>query len=63
MHKYLRDSKGRVLGIVTDSRDNRSLRDPSGKHRATYDTKTNITRDARGRVMGTGDLLSTIIRN
>ena len=62
MHKYLRDSEGKVLGIITDSQDNRSIRDSSGRHRAAYDLKTNITRDAKGRVIGTGDLLSTVIK-
>lgn len=61
MEQVLRDSNGRVFGRISTSADGvQSLRDARGAPQGTYDPKTNKTRDARGVVVGDGNLLAAL---
>lgn len=59
---YLRDSKGRVNGIIEESVDGgQIIRSSYGKYLGTYDKRTDITRDAYGRYFGKGNLLTMLL--
>ena len=59
---YLRDSHGRVTGIIEESVDGGQLiRSAFGKYLGTYDKRTDITRDAFGRYIGKGNLLTMLL--
>lgn len=49
---FLRDREGRIIGRF----DGAWLRDGTGRLVARYDASDNRTRDARGRIVGNGDL-------
>ena len=58
----LRDRTGRLLGTI-DVRSNRQeLRDRTGTYLGTYDSSCDQTRDRDGRLVGSGNLLMTLIR-
>ncbi|MEO0020697.1 MAG: hypothetical protein ABIK48_00785 [candidate division WOR-3 bacterium] len=58
----LRDRSGRLLGkIKTLPNGKLELRDAGGRLRGTYDPKTNQTRDSSGRLVGTGNLLTSLL--
>lgn len=58
----LRDSTGRLLGkIKTLSNGKQELRDHTGRLKGTYDPKSNETRDNTGHLVGTGNLLATLL--
>ncbi len=58
----LRDGNDRLIGTIADLADGTCEgRDASGLLRGTYHPKTNETRDADGRLVGTGNMLSTLI--
>ena len=60
--RELRDASGRLLGIVRETISGKfEARDTSGRLRGTYNSKTNETRDPSGRLIGKGDLLSSLI--
>ena len=59
----LRDNLGFILAtITTNSKGIQTIKDPLGKILGTYDPKTNTTRIFLGQVIGTGNLLTTLIR-
>ena len=61
MH-VLRDKQGRKIGVIeTDPKGVQTIRNASGKKLGTYDPKTNKTRDAIGRVTGSGNLLTALL--
>lgn len=60
----LRNSRGIVIGFVeVDSNGNKRLRNAKGIYQGRYDAKDNITRDARGKYLGRGDFLTTLLEN
>jgi len=59
---FLKDKSGRKIGkISTASNGVQTLWDTKSVKKGTYDPKTNKTRDAQGRMIGTGNLLSTLL--
>jgi hypothetical protein len=62
MTQDLRDRSGRLLGrIRTRSDGSQELRDSVGRLLGTYHPKSNQTRDPLGRLVGTGNLLTTLL--
>jgi len=60
--QYLRDKIGALLGTIEIRNDGRQeIRDSIGALKGTYDPKSNQTRDARGALVGTGNLLSSLL--
>ena len=58
----LRDSSGRLIGKIEINSDGKQeLRDSSGCLKGNYDPKSNQTRDTSGRLVGTGNLLTTLL--
>jgi len=59
----LRDQLGMIIGrISTDYKGVLTLRSSLGEVLGTYDPKTNLTRTFLGQVVGTGNLLSMLIK-
>ena len=58
----LKDRSGKLLGTIHDRGDKAELRDTSGKLLGIYDKKHNKTTDTSGRLIGTGNLLTTLLR-
>jgi hypothetical protein len=62
--KYIRDSAQKPIGIVDEGTTVDKLMSGDGRTLlATYNHSTNKTYDAKGRLVGNGDLLQTQIRN
>jgi len=60
--QVLKDKQGRTIGkISTSSNGVQTIKDPSGRTKGTYDPKTNKTKDAQGRLVGSGNLLTTLL--
>jgi hypothetical protein len=58
----LRDRSGSLIGTIeTKSDGKQELRDRSGSLKGTYDPKSNQTRDGSGSLVGTGNLLTTLL--
>lgn len=58
----LRDRSGKLIGkIKTTSSGKLEGRDATGKLKGSYDPKTDQTRDHTGRLIGKGNLLSSLI--
>jgi hypothetical protein len=59
----LRDKNGHLVGrIKTLSGGKLELRGPGGQLLGTYDPKANQTRDAGGKLIGSGNILTTLLR-
>lgn len=62
-NQILRDARGRVLGMIeTKTSGIQYTRESKGRYLGSYDPNTNIKRDERGRAIGTGNLLGTLLR-
>lgn len=60
--QVLRNQLGFVLATITTDRNGvQTIKDPLGKVLGTYDPKTNITRNYLSQVIGTGNLLTSLI--
>ena len=59
--QVLRDNKGARIGEIQNTGGKLVIRDAKGARKGEYDPKTNITRDARGAKVGTGNLLTTLL--
>lgn len=60
--QYLRDPRGALLGTIETTSDGRQeLRDSTGSLKGSYEPKSNQTRDSRGAVIGTGNILSSLL--
>ncbi len=57
----LRDRTGKLLGKIKDVGTQLELRGSTGALKGNYDPKTNETRDATGRLVGKGNLLSSLL--
>jgi len=61
--QVIKDSLGKILGTIeTDSRGVMTLKTQLGEILGTYDPKTNLTRTFLGEIVGTGNLLTTLLR-
>lgn len=61
--KQLRDHDNCVIGTRRTFLDGRvELRDPDNRLLGRYDPDTDTTRDNFGRIVGTGDLLASLIQ-
>ena len=61
--QQIRDQKGHLLGTISSSPNNQqNARDSHGRFLGSYDPHTNVTRDASGRAIGTGNSLASLIR-
>ena len=60
--QYLRDKRGRILGWIDNSITGKLyIRDWMGRICGWYDIRTNLTRDKQGRIVGRGNLLTTLL--
>jgi len=57
----LKDSSGKKVGEIKDRGDKQVLYDANGRLQGEYDSSSNTTRDAHGRRVGTGNLLTTLL--
>ena len=61
--QQIRDQNGRLLGTISSGPNNQlNARDGRGRFLGSYDSHTNVTRDASGRAIGTGNSLASLIR-
>ena len=61
--QQIRDQKGRLLGTISvGPNKQQNARDGQGRFLGSYDPHTNVTRDASGRAIGTGNSLASLIR-
>jgi hypothetical protein len=61
--EVLRDPLGQILATIeTTGNGNQTIKDHLGKTLGTYDKKSNTTRNYLGQLIGTGNLLTTLIR-
>jgi hypothetical protein len=61
--EVLRDAFGQLLATIeSDRNDNLVIKDYMGKILGTYDKKKNITKNYLGQIVGTGNLLTLLIR-
>lgn len=61
--KYIRDKRGRVLGMLRESGDRTELLNQNGNRvLGWYDSSRDETRDGEGRIVGLGNLLITLLR-
>lgn len=59
----LRDNLGFIIAtITTNGKGIQTIKDPLGKILGTYDPKTNTTKNYLGQIIGTGNLLTSLIR-
>lgn len=59
----LKNNLGMVLATITTASNGvQTIKDPIGYVLGTYDPKTNTTRNNLGQVIGTGNLLTSLIR-
>jgi len=60
--QVLKDAKGYIIGrISTNNQGIQTIKDAKGYAKGTYDPKHNQTKDARGYLVGTGNLLTTLL--
>lgn len=60
--QVLRDRLNRIIGTIKTLSDGRlEIRDPLNRPKGTYNPKTNETRDHLNRVVGKGNLLTTLL--
>ena len=60
--QQIRNAQGHLIGTITDGAGGQQdARDAQGKYRGSFDPRTNVTRNASGRVVGTGNLLASLI--
>lgn len=61
--QVLKNNLGFVLAtITTDSKGVQTIKDNLGMLLGTYDPKTNLTRNNLGQLIGTGNLLASLIK-
>jgi len=61
--EVLRDAFGQLLATIeSDRNDNLVIKDYMGKILGTYDKKKNITKNYLGQIVGTGNLLTLLIK-
>jgi hypothetical protein len=60
-NEYLKDSTGRLLGVIKDSGDSKVLLNSTGRLLGKFDKRTTSTFDSTGRKIGTGNLLTMLL--
>lgn len=61
--EFLTDKNGHVIGQLIDHRNGSiDIQGPTGAFLGRYHTKTNQTFTATGRLIGSGNLLGTLIK-
>ncbi|WP_198086379.1 hypothetical protein [Variovorax sp. E3] len=61
--QILRDRLSLIIGFIdTDPRGKQTGRDASSRIVGYYDPRTNKTMDAQSRIIGSGNLLASLIR-
>lgn len=62
MHQDLKDRSGRLIGKIRERTDGRlEVRDAGGRLKGIYDPGNNTTKDAAGRLVGKGNLLTALL--
>jgi len=60
--QILKDSRGFIIGKISiASNGTQTIKDAKGFIRGTYDPKSNKTKDQRGFIVGTGNLLTSLL--
>ena len=60
--QQLKDKSGKLIGTIkTQVGGKQEIRDASGRIKGTFDPKSNVTKDNSGRLVGTGNLLATLL--
>lgn len=59
--QILRDRNSRIIGRIEDRPNEQIIRDANSRIKGRYDKRTNTTRDESGRIVGTGNLLASLI--
>lgn len=62
MSQILRDREGRKLGEIREQGEFLRIWDKEGRTQGYYNPKTNKTHDKDGRTVGSGNLLTTLLR-
>jgi len=57
----LRDNHGKLLGKIKESSGKLEIRDAHGALKGKYDPKANETRDAHGKLVAKGNMLTTLL--
>jgi len=61
--QQIRDQNGRLLGTISvGPNKQQNARDGRGRFLGSYDPHTNVTRDASGHAIGSGNSLASLIR-
>lgn len=61
MDQILRDAHGKKLGTIKQENGKEVIRNANGKKLGSYDANNNTTRDANGRKIGTGNILTSLL--
>ncbi len=59
--QVLRNKHGDRIGVIREENGVLVIRDKAGNRRATYDPKSNTTRDKNGNRYGTGNQLTSLL--
>ena len=60
--QVLKDKQRRMIAKKSTANNGiPTITDPQGRTKGSYDPRTNKTRDPRGRIVGTGNLLTTLL--
>ena len=59
--QVLRDRKGKLLGRIRTVGSRLEIRDHKGMLKGRYDPKNNQTRDSKGKLVGKGNLLTSLL--
>ncbi|MGD0275085.1 MAG: hypothetical protein ABSB79_03350 [Syntrophales bacterium] len=62
MEQVLRDKHGRLMGKIKEVSGKLEISDQHGKLLGKYDPKSDQTRDHSGRLIGKGNLLSSLLQ-
>lgn len=58
----LKDNRSNIIGYIhTDSSGKQTIKDARSNIKGYYDPQTNKTKDARSNIVGTGNLLTTLL--
>jgi hypothetical protein len=60
-NQVLKDKRGIRIGEISERSGKFIIRDAKGIKKGEFDPKTNVTRNAMGQKVGTGNLLTTLL--
>jgi hypothetical protein len=61
MNTDLKDPRGKLIGKIRDTRYRLEIRNPNGKLLGWYDPKSNVTKTSTGKLVGKGNLLTSLL--